>query len=84
VLYENGLGVAADMHQSYKWLSLAARRGDKEAVRRRDIMKGKLTAGEIAEAEKLADGFRPRPSDPMINDARTAGEAWKKNAPDQS
>ena len=84
VLYENGLGVPADMHQSYKWLSLAARRGDKEAVRRRDIMKGKLTAGEIAEAEKLADGFRPRPSDPMINDARTAGEAWKKNAPDQS
>jgi len=84
VLYENGLGVPADMRQSYKWLSLAARRGDKEAVRRRDIMKGKLTAGEIAEAEKLADGFRPRPSDPMINDARTAGEAWKKNAPDQS
>ncbi len=84
VLYENGLGVPADMHQSYKWLSLAASRGDKEAVRRRDIMKGKLTAGELAEAEKLANGFRPRPSDPMINDARTAGEAWKKNAPDQS
>lgn len=84
VLYENGLGVPADMRQSYKWLSLAARRGDKEAVRRRDIMKGKLTAGELAEAEKMADAFHARPSDPMINDARTAGEAWKKNAPDQS
>jgi len=83
VLYENGLGVSADMRQSYKWLSLAARGGDKEAVRRRDIMKGKLTAAELAEAEKMANAFRPRATDPMINDARTAGEAWKKNSPNE-
>lgn len=80
VLYENGLGVDADMRQSYKWLSLAARGGDKEAVRRRDIMKGKLTGEEVAEAEALVRGYRSMPADPMINDARKAGEAWKKNA----
>ncbi|MGE0055622.1 MAG: hypothetical protein AB7S74_15570 [Hyphomicrobium sp.] len=83
VLYENGLGVPADMREAYKWLSLAARHGDKEALRRRDIMKGKLTAAELKAAEKMAAGFRPLPTDPLINDARTAGEAWKKNSSDQ-
>lgn len=79
VLYENGLGVEADVRQSYKWLALAARGGDKEAVRRRDIMKGKLTAEDIAAAEGMVKSFQVRASDPLSNDARTAGEAWKKN-----
>lgn len=79
VLYENGLGVDPDMRQAYKWLALAARGGDKEAGRRRDIMKGKLTASELAQAEALAKEFRARVSDPLVNDARTAGEAWKRN-----
>ena len=79
VLYENGLGVTTDMRQAYKWLSLAARNGDKEATRRRDIMKGKLSAGELSEAEGMVRDFQMRRADPLINDARTAGEAWKKN-----
>lgn len=79
VLYENGLGVEADLRQSYKWLALAARGGDKEAVRRRDIMKGKLSAEDIATAEGLVKSYQVRASDPLANDARTAGEAWKKN-----
>ncbi len=79
VLYENGLGVEADMRQAYKWLSLAARSGDKEATRRRDIMKGKLQVNEIAEAEAMVRGFKARSTDALVNDARTAGEAWKRN-----
>jgi localization factor PodJL len=79
VLYENGLGLDADMRKAYKWLSLAARSGDKEATRRRDIMKGKLQAGELAEAETLVRGYKVRPTDALINDARTAGDAWKRN-----
>ena len=53
VLYENGLGVTRDMKQAFMWLSLAARDGDNEAVRRRDILRGKLTAEEIAAAEQM-------------------------------
>lgn len=79
VLYENGLGVDGDMRQAYKWLSLAARGGDKEATRRRDIMKGKLSAAELAESDAMIRTFHIRQSDMMINDARTAGEAWKRN-----
>lgn len=79
VLHENGLGVDADMRQAYKWLSLAARSGDKEATRRRDIMKGKLQADELSQAEAMVREFKARPTEAMINDARTAGEAWKRN-----
>lgn len=79
VLYENGLGVEQNLKQSFKWLSLAAKSGDKEAVRRRDILKGKLTAEEIAEAEAMLKTYSGKVPDPMANDARSAGEAWKKN-----
>lgn len=79
VLYENGLGVEADMAQAYKWLALAARSGDAEAVRRRDILKGKLTGENLAKAEDLVRAWKAAPSDPLTNDARTASDAWKKN-----
>ena len=32
VLYENGMGVTQDMQQAYKWLLLAAKSGDKDAL----------------------------------------------------
>ncbi|MGL4398176.1 MAG: tetratricopeptide repeat protein [Hyphomicrobium sp.] len=80
VLYENGLGVEQSMAQAYKWLTLAAKGGDKEAVRRRDILRGKLTADEISAAEQMTAVFKSKPNDVMANDARTAGEAWKKNS----
>ena len=77
VLYENGLGVPEDLKIAYKWLSLAARSGDKEAVRRRDILKGKLSADDLVEAERLVATYKAASIDKMANDARTAGEAWK-------
>ena len=79
VLYENGLGAKRDMKMAFMWLALAARNGDKDAVRRRDILRGKLTAEEIVAAEQMIAAWKPVPSDRTINDARTAGEAWKNN-----
>lgn len=80
VLYENGLGVDADLKQAYKWLAIAAAKGDKEAVRRRDILKGKLTGDEVKKAEEMVQSFKPQMANPLANDARVAGEAWKKNS----
>ena len=77
VLYENGLGVPEDLKLAYKWLSLAARSGDKEAIRRRDILKGKLPADDLVAAEGLVTTYKAASIDKMANDARTAGEAWK-------
>ncbi|MBS0269815.1 MAG: sel1 repeat family protein [Proteobacteria bacterium] len=79
VLYENGLGVKRDMSRAFMWLSIAARGGDADAVRRRDILRGKLTADEVTAANKLIAAWKPMPSTRTVNDARTAGEMWKNN-----
>lgn len=78
VLTENGLGSAADRAGAYAWYALAAKSGDRDAVARRDALKATLDAHELAEAEARIAGFRPRPASPLANDARAAGEDWKK------
>jgi localization factor PodJL len=79
VLYENGLGVGRDLSRAYLWVSLAARQGDGDAVRRKESIRGKLTAQEVAQVNKMVDSWRPLPTDRSINDALAAGELWKKN-----
>lgn len=79
VLNENGLGVQQDLTVAYKWLSLAAKSGDKEAIRRRDILQGKLTAEQLAKADSLIGTWKAQPADQKVNDPRKAGEAWKSN-----
>jgi len=79
VLYENGLGVKRDMSRAFMWLAIAARGGDPDAVRRRDILRGKLTAEELAAANKMIAEWKPMASTRMVNDARAAGEMWKNN-----
>jgi localization factor PodJL len=76
VLYENGLGVQKNLKEAFKWLSLAARGGDAEAIRRRDIMRGKLTVAELADAEGMVKLWRAAPVDTAKNDAR---RAWQPN-----
>ncbi len=79
ILYENGLGVKRDLKQAYMWISLAAQSKDADAVRRRDILRGKLTADEIAAAERMISAWKPIPVDRAVNDARVAGQEWQKN-----
>ena len=79
VLYENGLGVNRDLKQAFMWLSLAARDGDANAVLRKGILRGKLTADETAAAERMIAAWKAKPVNRIVNDARAAGEAWKKN-----
>ena len=54
VMYEKGQGVPQDYVQAHKWWNLAAVAGDKEAIKNRDIVAGKMTPAQIAEAQKLA------------------------------
>jgi localization factor PodJL len=79
VLHENGLGVTQDLTLAYKWLALAAKSGDKEAIRRRDILQGKLTAEQMTKAEGLVAEWKVKMADQYVNDPRKAGEAWKSN-----
>ncbi len=78
VLYETGRGVDRNLKQAYKWFALAARGGDKEAMRRRDRVKWMLNANELKAAEELVQSWQPQPTEPLVNNVRAAGEAWKQ------
>jgi len=71
------LGVRHDVKQAYKWFALASKSGDTDAERRREALAAKLSKKDRAEAEKLANSWRAKASDPMLNDARVAGQAWQ-------
>ena len=54
LMYEEGQGVAQDFVQAQMWYNLAASKGDENARKNRDIVAGKMTPAQIAEAQRLA------------------------------
>ncbi len=77
VLLESGIGLKQDLKLAYGWFAVAAQGGDKEAPRRQEQLKHRLLAGEIAAGEAFAGKWRAKSVDPLVNDVRAAGEAWK-------
>ncbi len=71
-----GLGVPQDYVEAHKWLNLAAGLGSVEAAAERDALAEDMTAGERAEARKLARAWRsrgaPTASRPSTGDAPAA------------
>ena len=58
--YFYGLGgVARDYVQAYMWLTLCAKKYDVGIEVHLEILKSKMTAEEIAEAQRNADAFVP-------------------------
>ncbi len=53
-LYVSGNGVPQDFVIAHAWYNLAAAQGDQEASEKRDEVAGKMTAGDISRAQKLA------------------------------
>ena len=80
VLHENGLGATKDLSKAYFYYALAAQKGDPQAAKQRDATRVKLSPGALSEVEKQVKNFRPKRADRLVNDARTAGEDWKKRA----
>lgn len=67
-MYVRGDGVPQDYVQAHMWLNLAASRlaaSEKEnrdlAVKHRDLVAAKMTPAQIAEAQKLAREWKPKP-----------------------
>lgn len=58
-LYADGMGVPQNFVQAHLWLNLAAARGQKQAMKQRDELGAKMTAEQLAEAQKLAAAWRP-------------------------
>lgn len=57
-LYESGQGLLQNYIEAYKWATLAARHGS-ETRERRENLAAKMTADQIAEAQRAAAAWRP-------------------------
>jgi TPR repeat protein len=53
-MYERGQGVPQDLIQAQMWYTLSAAHGEQRAVEIRDALAHQMTAGQIAEAHRLA------------------------------
>ena len=53
-MYVVGKGVLEDYVEAYAWMILAATQGHEDAVKGKDVLRPKLTAEQVAEAQKLA------------------------------
>ena len=59
--YYHGEGVPQDYVEAHKWVNLSTVDGlDSEAVKSRDLIANKMTAEQIAEAQKLAREWKPK------------------------
>lgn len=59
VIYARGLGVSADVVEAWKWLDLAARQGDEDSARKRDILSRDADPAMLAKAQQAAAAFVP-------------------------
>ena len=58
-LYMQGLGVPQNYVQAHMWFSLAASRFEAEAVKERDALAARMSAEQVAEAQKMAAAWQP-------------------------
>ena len=60
LMYWFGRGVAQDYVQAHMWFNLAAARGLKLGRKNRDSLAKQMTPAQIAEAQKIAQGWKPK------------------------
>ena len=60
-MYAQGRGVPQDYVQAHMWLNLAAVNGDADAINNLDFVAAKMTPAQIAEAQKMAAEWKPKP-----------------------
>ena len=63
MLYEQGLGVKADLTAAYLWYSLAAAQGQVNAIRHRTRISAQLSANDLAAADRAVQEWRPHSHD---------------------
>jgi TPR repeat protein len=60
VKYAKGEGVPVDCQAAYMWLRLAARQGNRQALKNIDIIAAKMTEEDIAKAEQMVLEWKPK------------------------
>ncbi len=68
ILAEHGLGIPANLQEAYKWFALAAKGGDQEAAKRRDLIKPQLDPAALAQAEQAVGAWTAKDAAPEANE----------------
>ena len=53
-MYQNGEGVTQDTIAAHMWFNIAAIKGNKIAVKNRDVAAGMLSSADIVKAQQMA------------------------------
>jgi TPR repeat protein len=61
LMYAHGRGVPQDFVQAHMWLNLAAAQNTGDAIKSRDTLAAMMTPAQLAEAQKLAREWKPKP-----------------------
>jgi TPR repeat protein len=79
LMYREGRGVPHDFVKSYMWLNIAASRfsateteSRDRAIQNRDRAASRLTVGQLAEAQRLAREWKPKPTVQEVGLSRTS------------
>jgi localization factor PodJL len=59
ILFARGIGVQANLAESYRWFALAAANGDNDAAKKRDEVAARLDQKTLAAAKLAAQSFAP-------------------------
>jgi TPR repeat protein len=58
-MFEQGTGVPQNYVRAHMWFNLSAARGNTTAIGPRNTVASRMTAAQIAEAQKLAADWKP-------------------------
>jgi TPR repeat protein len=61
LMYAQGQGVPQDIIRAHMWFNLSAMQNYQEAIRNRDMAIRRMTPAQIADAQKLARDWKPKP-----------------------
>jgi localization factor PodJL len=78
ILYARGIGVEQNLPEAYKWFSLASAQGDKEAIKKRDDVGGRLDAQSLMAARLAAQTFTPERQPDEASNVKTPEGGWDK------
>ena len=59
-MYERGQGVSQNLVQAQMWYNLSVAHGEQRAAKIRDALANQMTAGQIAEAQRLAQEWKSK------------------------
>jgi len=77
ILYEKGLGAQKNAAEAYKWFTLAARQGDKGALKRRELIRPRLTANALSAVEQTLKSWRANPVKQAANRTGPPKGGWQ-------